>query len=343
MPQKLPENSMSISIIVPVHNASTTLEVAVVSALKLGVDLEIIVVDDYSSDDTVRVAKELQRRFQGLSVIEFSSNRGVSSARNAGINAATKHWITFLDADDAIYIDDISRAFLTNYKDPVTDLIIFNHINSNISSPPECYGLCAGNLDKHHLKLLAAAYLRNPTGHSIITHCWGKIYRRSFLLYNLIRFKDDLLIYEDTEFVGKCLIFAQQAIFVTGNLYYYRSSTGLSRHFEKMPLGFIPAVNNFSKLAGDNALAAQASGVFIARTLSLTRNLAIKRRYYLIQLISTQTNNSLLDSNGIKSRVLKLIVRTRLWRKPLLCTILLSVFYSRSSSPGLPWGLPGAP
>jgi glycosyltransferase involved in cell wall biosynthesis len=289
------------------------------------VDLEIIVVDDYSNDDTVRVAKELQHRIQGLSVIEFSSNRGVSSARNAGIDAATKHWVTFLDADDAVCIDDISRDFLATLKDPETDLIIFNHLNSQTPSPPECYGLHSGILDRQHLKLLATAYLKNPTGHSIITHCWGKIYRRSFLSNNFIRFRDDLLIYEDTEFVGKCFTFAQQAIFVTGNLYYYRSSNGLSRSFEKTPLGFVAAVNHFSKLAGDSALAAQASGVFIARTLSLARKLSIKRRYYLIQLISAQTNDSIPDSSGIKSRMLKLIVCTRLWRKPLLCTILLSV------------------
>jgi glycosyltransferase involved in cell wall biosynthesis len=86
-----------ISVIIPSYNCSqticTTLESLFAQHYK---NLEVIVVDDGSNDDT----KEVLRPYQGKIHYIFQENRGIASARNAGINASKGKYIAFLDADD---------------------------------------------------------------------------------------------------------------------------------------------------------------------------------------------------------------------------------------------------
>jgi glycosyltransferase involved in cell wall biosynthesis len=86
-----------ISIIIPCYNARPYLEASIGSVLNQETaDLELVVVDDGSTDGTPQFVRE---RFPGARLIE-QPNQGVASARNAGIRAARGDWVAFLDADD---------------------------------------------------------------------------------------------------------------------------------------------------------------------------------------------------------------------------------------------------
>lgn len=88
-----------VSVVVPTRNRSHLLNLALVSALRQrGVDLEIIVVDDASTDDTVEMVSSLADR--GVRLLRQSSCSGVSATRNRGIGEASGEWIAFLDDDD---------------------------------------------------------------------------------------------------------------------------------------------------------------------------------------------------------------------------------------------------
>ncbi len=95
----------SVSVIIPAHNSAATLVEALDSVVRQTRPVqEIIVVDDASSDDTVRVFEDWQRALTGTveaRLLRQSRNTGPAGARNAGIRAATGNWIAFLDADDA--------------------------------------------------------------------------------------------------------------------------------------------------------------------------------------------------------------------------------------------------
>ena len=82
-----------VDIIIPVYNALDTLELAVTSALMQG-DVRILLVDDGSTDGTARLCDELAHHPR-IAVIH-QQNRGVSAARNAGLQAAASEWLTFL-------------------------------------------------------------------------------------------------------------------------------------------------------------------------------------------------------------------------------------------------------
>ena len=88
-----------VTVIIPTRNRAQLLKVAVGSVLaQRGVDLEIVVVDEGSTDET----PSLLGRIEGghVRVIRHDSPRGVAAARNAGIAAANAPWLAFLDDDD---------------------------------------------------------------------------------------------------------------------------------------------------------------------------------------------------------------------------------------------------
>jgi glycosyltransferase involved in cell wall biosynthesis len=88
-----------VSVVLPTHNRSEWLRLALISVLRQReVGLEIIVVDDGSSDDTVQVVKDLDDR--RIRLLRHERPRGVSEARNHGSAEARAEWLAFIDDDD---------------------------------------------------------------------------------------------------------------------------------------------------------------------------------------------------------------------------------------------------
>ena len=148
-----------VDIIIPVYNALDTLELAVTSALMQG-DVRILLVDDGSTDGTARLCDELAHHPR-IAVIH-QQNRGVSAARNAGLQAAASEWLTFLDADDVLLPDAIGHLLaLARDSQAIQGLVT----RSGASNVPEC---TVQTLSSHDMLDLA---LRNPTVH-LHTHGW---------------------------------------------------------------------------------------------------------------------------------------------------------------------------
>lgn len=94
---------MSLSVIIPAYNAARWLPGCIESCQSQGYrELQVIIVDDKSSDDTIEVAAGLAQRDPRIQVVRQSSNRGCGGARNTGLEHATAEHIMFLDADDFI-------------------------------------------------------------------------------------------------------------------------------------------------------------------------------------------------------------------------------------------------
>jgi|GEM_PF-2435952 len=100
------------SIIIPTHNRCTLVERAAESVLTsaANADLEIIVVDDASTDDTVQVLQEKFRHETHVRTLQLEINAGPSTARNCGLAAATGDLILFLDSDDTLLPDALAFA-----------------------------------------------------------------------------------------------------------------------------------------------------------------------------------------------------------------------------------------
>src|SRR5262245_49648343 len=90
-----------VSVVIPTHNRGECIGRAIASVVAQSyADLEVIVVDDGSADNTVRVVQAETLRDSRVRLLKHDRRRGAQAARNTGIYAARGEWIAFLDSDD---------------------------------------------------------------------------------------------------------------------------------------------------------------------------------------------------------------------------------------------------
>lgn len=117
------ENSqIKLSIIIPVYNRATRITKAL-DSIPIRDDIEVIVIDDCSTDNTMEVLKSYTRL--PLIILQNDVNSGPGIARNKGLDVAQGEYVTFLDSDDWLVPENIS-ALLDNYNNDY-DIIWFNN------------------------------------------------------------------------------------------------------------------------------------------------------------------------------------------------------------------------
>lgn len=187
----------SVAVVIPAYNCAPFLERAVQSARRLqGVQLEIIVIDDGSTDETPEVLSELRRRDSELKVIR-TVNGGLSVARNRGVDAASAEYVFLLDADDEALACDLGEA-LSAEVDVVRIGVEECGPGAAYTLHAEPEELCTG---RHHL---ARQFARD---HFFTASC-AYIYRTAWLRQHQLRFVPGLL-HEDNLFTVQALLAAQ--------------------------------------------------------------------------------------------------------------------------------------
>jgi glycosyltransferase involved in cell wall biosynthesis len=108
---------MIVTVVIPCFNATATLEAAVESVLAQGdIGVEIVLVDDCSTDGTAELARALAQRHANVAVLAHAVNAGPGPARNTGLRRARSEFICFLDADDA-YKPGFFAAALRRFRE----------------------------------------------------------------------------------------------------------------------------------------------------------------------------------------------------------------------------------
>lgn len=182
-----------ISVVVPMYNCEGTIKKCINSIIhQTYKNIEIVVVDDGSTDNTCSICETLKEDDDRIVIIK-KENGGVSSARNIGIKQSTGKFITFVDADDYIkdnYIETLYKNVGNN------DLIISNAIiEKNGISKNFNKVLRAKSVDRNRaLKMLFSDICFQSTP-------WGKLYRTD--LVKRIQFNESMRIAEDHEFLIK--------------------------------------------------------------------------------------------------------------------------------------------
>ena len=94
---------MKISVIMPMYNATKTVLYSVDSIVdQTYTDFEVLIVDDCSTDESVKICEEQYKDEPRVRVIRQEKNGGPAAARNRGMELAEGEYITFLDSDDVI-------------------------------------------------------------------------------------------------------------------------------------------------------------------------------------------------------------------------------------------------
>jgi glycosyltransferase involved in cell wall biosynthesis len=133
--------AVPVSVVIPCYRARATIGRAIASvAAQTRRPLEVIVVDDASGDDTPDELKRLAERYgrDWLKILAFDQNRGVSEARNAGIDLAKGAYVAFLDADDTWYPFKLDVQYRYMAADPQIAMTGHLHDLRTDGEPVDC-------------------------------------------------------------------------------------------------------------------------------------------------------------------------------------------------------------
>lgn len=204
-----------ISVIIPMYNAAGYLKRCLDSVLAQNyTDLEIILIDDGSKDNTEDISKEYEAKDQRI-VYCHQVNSGVSKARNKGMELACGEYISFLDADDYI-APDYFKNMMEAARKTNADICYCKPYNVDVSGN-DISNKSNWNYDGKIFSIDPQNYdWTAPNAHFVV---WGGIYKAE-CLENLY-FSEELSVGEDTWFFAKMLKNASRVVVLNERLYYY--------------------------------------------------------------------------------------------------------------------------
>lgn len=214
--------SCFISIIVPVFRVEQYLRDCLDSLLtQQGDGYEVVAVNDCSPDGSSSILQEFKQRYPHLTVIEFAQNRGVSAARNAGIDAAKGDWLMFCDSDDVLCPGTIP-LLKEEIRNRNCELITFGL--KRVNDVAESTGLAIdGNVVLHDMEdeFDATTFVSKNFPHCL--WAWNKCFRRD--LIGDLRFHDYQPC-EDAVFTLDCMIRAKKILELPNICYKYLQHEG---------------------------------------------------------------------------------------------------------------------
>ncbi|MEH2952021.1 glycosyltransferase family 2 protein [Candidatus Merdisoma sp. JLR.KK011] len=225
-----------ISVIVPIYNVKAYLSQCIESLLcQTYTDLEIILVDDGSTDGCADICEEYGKKDSRI-VIIHRENGGLVSARKAGVKAARGTYIAYVDGDDWIEPDMYQRMY-QKMTEERTDIVMCGHYQDTGAAVKKVlHGIPEGRYGKE--ELVRDVYPRMLVNESffewgIYVGVWDKLYRKECLERYQYEVDERVTIGEDAACIYPCLLNAESIYVMEDCFYHYRQT--LSSMVKQIP------------------------------------------------------------------------------------------------------------
>jgi glycosyltransferase involved in cell wall biosynthesis len=281
---------MELSVIIPIYNVVPFLKNAVGDLVNQTFlqnrndTMEIILVNDASTDSSLKLAEDLRKQNKSLiRIIDLPENHGPGGARNYGIAAAKGDYIGFMDADDRIdpaMYEKLMKAVQESGRKDYADCGVLNEADQTV----RCYSAVTepGILDdqKKSQLLLAAGYI------------WSRIYRREFLIHNGIRFREHAVM-EDQDFLSEVIARAQSMAVVPEILYRYSDIPGSASKKDAEVEFFHSTIETIQATYAKLSVLDNYKGI----------QMAVEYNFWQLYLMNVQTIEAFLQSKIIDNDV----------------------------------------
>lgn len=230
---------MDLSIIIPIYNTPKDCLVRCLESISYinKIKYEVILVNDGSNDKNTRLYENIIKEYKSISY-HYKNNTGVSDTRNTGLKYAKGKYIMFVDSDDIIFPNSITKDILLLDK----DIILFNY---KIITNKKNIEIKDVELDSYSEVPINYALKQFVTSNAFHSQCY-KLYKNSFLKKNNIYFLTDMIHGEDAMFNLKSLYNNPSIIYIDCSMYgyYYDESNEEKRWGNKFQTIF----NNYKKI-----------------------------------------------------------------------------------------------
>lgn len=213
-----------VSIIVPIYNVEKYLRRCIDSILsQTFISFELLLIDDGSTDASGAICDEyalMDRRIH----VTHQINRGVSAARNVGLDKSVGKYVCFVDSDDWVTSDYLATLMEQVQGFDVLFFGFFLRYNDESSMSLSLRRQCAVNeIEKEQLML---SLCKNDTGYNVWGYAFDKIFRRNLIEKYNLRFDENICLGEDEIFALAYCLKAQYLKVIPDVLYYYSPRVG---------------------------------------------------------------------------------------------------------------------
>jgi len=296
-----------ISVVIPAYNAAQTLERAVSSALEQTFcDLEVLIVDDGSSDDTAKIARVLAQRDPRVRCLGEKNNSGVGRARNRALDAACGDWIALLDADDWMAPDRLERMLAAAQEHNAQ--VAFDDLVVEDREKGECILTTRFGQGGPRAVSLFELFSRDTPYEVFSIGYVQPIVQASFLKEKGIRYNEEYKMGEDFTFMAELALCGARVIALPFALYHYAHSvqpSGLSQDsYKTVDAKYTPVLES-----ADRLLALYSADISPALLK------AVRRRRRLFERLARLRGIALLARRGgfIKASIALLMAPTCWW------------------------------
>lgn len=297
-----------ISVIIPAYNIEKYIQKCVLSVLKQTyTNLEIIIVNDGSTDKTGAVCDELAKTDDRIKVLH-QQNMGLSEARNNGIKLASGEYISLIDGDDIV-----KKDFLRNMADAMKDNVdvVVGGYKTVVDTKKI---LCINEMSNSTLSGKDATIRLLTKQEDFFVIAWNKLYKRGLFTKNNIWYPAKR-IHEDNLTTYKLLSKARNVTIIDSSDYLYVKRAGSITDKSKKDLQIqekINAANEAIKYfpSGDLHEAAKYS-LFLAQIINLNEAIRAKNNNYA-ELINDILKNKPSENKfcAVKQRIYTIMLRT---------------------------------
>lgn len=202
-----------ISIIIPTYNSAKYIGRCMDSVLKQNYkQLEIIIVDDNSTDETVEICSAYRKKDSRISIY-LSDKTGVSAARNKGIEKSKGKYIQFVDSDDSVK-ENITMELYKNIATSQSDIAICGY--EYVGSKTELHHFNDCLMD---METMLTQYLSRSRYEGLFNYVWNKLYRSEVIKGNGVFFDESITLAEDAIFNMDVFQFCQKYCCISDVLY----------------------------------------------------------------------------------------------------------------------------
>lgn len=220
---------MDLSVILPLYNGGQYIRDAVLSVEEMNKDmsLEILIIDDGSTDDSLSVAQALSNEFSNI-VVLTKQNGGIASAREFGVKNCNGKFITFLDQDDRVLSGYL--PFIKRMEDEQADMLMSDPFLLSHGVIQKANKIKEDRLFEHDDcvdmgKMLFCPEVFTPVDAverhliSVTSSVWNCIFSKQFVVNNNLHFQSNVRYEDDWVFIGESLGCCSRMI-VTSNSFY---------------------------------------------------------------------------------------------------------------------------
>ena len=226
--------NMKVTVVIPVYNTKRYLEECVASVIgQTYKEIEILLVDDGSTDGSSALCDELAERDERIRVLH-KENGGAATARNLGIDEASGEYVMFLDSDDWLDLDTV-EMLIQHADQNHTDVIKFNFVREygdrqllktntflqeKLYVKEECRTVCRQILG------LVESEMAHPENLNFLASCGFNMYRKELLLRSKARFIpiQEIGTFVDGLFNFEVFMHVERFEFIDRPFYHYRKT-----------------------------------------------------------------------------------------------------------------------